>query len=143
MIDVARYTLNPGTPSGLSLDGQPLVGAVSSKGYIVFMHGRQQVRAHRVVFYLANGYWPEQVDHIDGNRLNNLPSNLRASDQIGNAQNKLGLGYTWRPRQRKWEAGIKVNNKRIYLGLHTTKEAAQAAYDLAKLRYHPTSGGTC
>lgn len=65
--------------------------------YLVGRVANQLVYAHRVVFFLANGYLPEVVDHRDRNTLNNLPSNLRASTHVQNARN-LGraiAGFYW------------------------------------------------
>jgi hypothetical protein len=40
------------------------------------------VSAHRIAFALANGRWPDMVvDHIDGDRTNNRPGNLREVTQ--------------------------------------------------------------
>lgn len=46
-------------------------------------------KVHRIVFLLANGYIDRHsvVDHIDGNGLNNHPSNLRLVSSFENAHN--------------------------------------------------------
>jgi len=46
--------------------------------------------AHRVVFALVHGQWPTLVvDHIDRDRLNNRPSNLRDVDASTNGKNTV------------------------------------------------------
>ena len=47
-----------------------------SCGYRMVRFDGQKEHCHRIVFFLANGYLPEFVDHIDGCRENNSPSNL-------------------------------------------------------------------
>lgn len=42
---------------------------------------------HRIVFFLHNGYWPKEVDHIDRNKSNNAPDNLRDVSRSENMHN--------------------------------------------------------
>ncbi|WP_444668484.1 HNH endonuclease signature motif containing protein [Cereibacter changlensis] len=57
---------------------------------------------HRVIFALAYGAWPDIIDHIDGNSLNNKLTNLRSGSTSTNMRNrgrartesKLGRGVT-------------------------------------------------
>lgn len=83
--------------------------------------------------------WAE-VDHADGDGLNNRRSNLR--DGTGLSKNKPNRGIQrnntsgfkgvgWNKAQRKWVANIKVNRKQIYLGTYDTPQAAADAYDQA------------
>jgi AP2 domain len=84
--------------------------------------------------------WAE-VDHADGDGLNNRRSNLRDGTGLRNKANK-GLqanstsGFKGVSRRgAKWGAFIKVNRKQVYLGLFGTPEDAAAAYDRAAVRY--------
>ena len=51
---------------------------------------------HRVIWLLANGDWPKgEIDHIDGDKLNNDPANLRDVSRAENARNlKLNVNNT-------------------------------------------------
>lgn len=121
--------------------GSPAMNANSGSGY---KHGRfngAPYRAHRVVFYLTHGYWPVQVDHIDGNRHNNAPHNLRAVTCGENNQNRIAAGYSW--CKGKYAAQIIAGGKYQYLGRFSTEAEARTAYLSAKKQAHPTAPGRC
>jgi len=124
------------------------VGCIAS-GYlrVNFLGALRQV--HRLIWLHANGDFPEslQIDHIDGNPLNNRIANLRAvqpyvnrqNQRRPNSNNKSGLlGVTWSPRSRRWIANLrKPGTKRATeLGRFHTPEAAHAAYLSAKRVFH-------
>lgn len=102
--------------------------------------------AHRVIWLMQTGEWPlYQVDHRDGDGLNNRWANLRDITPGENQQNRVGpqknnttgfLGVTRRPNG-KFVAGIKTHGKRRHLGEFTTAEEASAAYIAAKRQIHP------
>lgn len=81
----------------------------------------------------------QDVDHKDGNGLNNRRSNLRPSAHRLNLANRgpqhnntSGFkGVTWDKNRGKWSASIKVKQKRINLGRFATKVAAAQAYNRA------------
>lgn len=92
--------------------------------YYVGLPGGRHVPAHRVIWALVNGNWPDVVDHIDGDPLNNRIGNLRDISQAGNlrnarmwSHNTSGVtGVYWIKRTGKWRAAIKVDGKTINLG---------------------------
>lgn len=124
-----------------------MAGSFNSKGYLQIMIQRRNYLAHRLAWLYMTGSWPEdQVDHRDLNKANNRWSNLRAANDSQNQQNKAAtrnvgssglLGVTWSKAARKWAAQIKVNGKRIYLGLFVEAEDAHQAYLAAKRELHP------
>ena len=73
------------------------------------------------------------VDHINGNTLDNRRENLRVVPHKHNQQNQRprGLsgvrGVTWNRRQRCWRAQSGVNGKTVNLGNFKSLEAAAAA----------------
>ena len=94
---------------------------------------------HRVILARALGrpLAPhEQVDHIDGNGLNNRRENLRIATAAQNQRNaKLRIdntsgykGVYFDKRKKKWRGLIKFNQKTIHLGSYATPEAAHEAY---------------
>lgn len=86
----------------------------------------------------------EEVDHIDGNGLNCIRSNLRLATHAQNMQNQgkyanntSGFkGVSWNKQHQKWVASIQINNKPIHLGLFITKELAYEAYCKAADKFH-------
>jgi hypothetical protein len=102
-------------------------------------------QAHRVVWLHLYGVWPvEQLDHIDRNRKNNAPSNLREASNIQNSRNRSthrnnttgAAGIWWHKPTAKWRASIRHEGKRIHLGLFEEKADAVAARKLAESRYY-------
>ncbi len=112
-------------------------GSISPKGALVIRIDWVLYYAHRLAWLYMTGDWPsDQVDHKDGNPLNNRWDNLRlATQSLNNANAKLrrdstsGLkGVTFHKGAQKWCAQIQWHGKRIYLGLFKSKEAAHIAY---------------
>lgn len=140
----------PDSPTGLRwikaaprkpAPGAPALTARHSQGYYHGRVGRSNLKAHRVVFFLAHGYWPAQVDHIDGNRQNNRMDNLRAASANENQHNQACKGYYF--VSGKYRATIRVDGKAVYLGRFDTPEEARNAYLAAKTVRHPTAPERC
>lgn len=101
-------------------------------------------RAHRLAWLYTYGEWPKfDVDHIDGNPLNNAIRNLRDVPRSVNMENqrrarsdsKVGLlGVI--ERDGKYRAEIASHGKRYRFGPFDTAEAAHEAYLAAKRRIH-------
>ena len=83
-----------------------------------------------------------QIDHKDGNGLNNRRANLRRATTRQNNQNQRkqgGLstkykGVSWHKFGRKWECYIGINEHRRHLGVFAHEEDAARAYDEAAKR---------
>jgi hypothetical protein len=102
---------------------------------------------HRVVMGEPEGL---QVDHEDGDGLNNQRYNLRVASSFQNSHNrrvssnnKSGFkGVCWNKGSGKWLAQIGFNSGKKYLGLFTSPEEAHAAYCQASKKYHGEFGRT-
>lgn len=97
------------------------------------------VRMHRLIAQAADGV---EVDHRNGDTLDNRRSNLRICTHAENLRNRKHhsnntSGYKGVYQKRgKWGAAIGVNYKRIHLGYFATAEEAGQAYDTAAQHYH-------
>lgn len=95
-------------------------------------------RQHRLAWFYVHGTWPvKNIDHINGNRLDNRIANLRDVSQAVNAQNLQGaktnnasgfLGVDWRPKRNKWRAQIRIGGVKKEIGNFDTAEQAHQAY---------------
>jgi predicted XRE-type DNA-binding protein len=61
-------------------------------GYGKARWGGRTERAHRVSFFLANGFWPEVVMHTCDNPSCVNPEHLRAGDHADNVRDALAKG---------------------------------------------------
>jgi len=101
----------------------------------------KRIKIHRQIMDCPKGM---EVDHKDGNILNNQKKNLRICTHEENGKNrklskdnKSGYkGVSWYKKMNKWVAKIKVNYKSIHLGYFDSKEEAYKAYCKACIKYH-------
>ncbi len=121
-----------------------LAGCPGVNGYWQLTIDDVHYLAHRVAWLFVHGYWPpEQVDHIDGNRMNNAILNLRPAAHSENLHNRgaqknnrSGLKGVSRRPSGKWYARIAVNGKHSYLGNFDSAEKAHGAYCAAAVELH-------
>jgi hypothetical protein len=105
------------------------------------------LRMHRVILAAADDL---QVDHRNGDGLDNRRANLRTATKAQNMHNRRpnnnstsaykGVGFY--KTSGKYRARIMVNGKQRTLGLFATPEAAHAAYCNASAELHGKYGRT-
>lgn len=112
--------------------------------YIIVGVNRELYMAHRLAFLLHEGRWPcGDVDHKDGDGLNNRWTNLREVSRTLNMQNACKrsdntsgfVGVYWHGQINKWYAQITVRGKTISLGCFEKMEDAVAARKEAERKY--------
>lgn len=79
-----------------------------------------------------------EVDHINGNGLDNRQCNLRPCTHQENQWNRRNhvrpnqyRGVTWHKKSKKWRARIRAHGKERALGYFSTREDAAKAYNMA------------
>lgn len=91
----------------------------------------KNVLLHKLLIYVPDGF---VIDHINGNGLDNRRSNLRVITQRENVlfgiifKDKKYRGCR-KTKYNKWEARIRIGDKRIYLGSFNTPNEASIAYE--------------
>jgi hypothetical protein len=114
--------------------------SVSKRGYNVAVIFNKKHYAHRVAWAMHYGKWPtDEIDHINGDRLDNRIENLREVSRTENSRNlcrqnrnKTGvIGVWWDQSRNKYQAYIRVNGKRHHLGRFDSLEDAAKARECA------------
>lgn len=103
--------------------------------------GHGTVRMHCVIMKVPIGM---EVDHKNGNGLDNRKKNLRLCTRAENSRNRgksknntSGYkGVFYHIKARKWIAQIVCNRRKIYLGIFNDKKQAYVAYVKACDKYH-------
>lgn len=119
--------------------GKEAFTSVDGGGYRSGRIFNKTYRAHRVIWAMQTGAWPEdEVDHINGDRADNRWSNLREATHSQNLKNrKLHLsspvGVTGIGRKRgKWRARITHNGIQIHIGTyHRIEDAISARLEMS------------
>lgn len=99
------------------------------------------IKMHRVILNTSKEM---EVDHINGDGLDNRKLNLRncsnqqnqCNRRLPHKNNKLGIkGVRWNKNAKKFHAKIQVNGKTIHLGYFNVLGDADSAYRKAEEKY--------
>lgn len=104
--------------------GRKALSSINGAGY---NHGTifgKFYLAHRIIFAMYHGYWPDLIDHKNGDTSDNSIGNLIDVSHLENSKNckkfshnTSGItGVTWVTSKGKWKAQIKVKGKNLFLG---------------------------
>ncbi|MDD1469616.1 HNH endonuclease [Dolichospermum sp. ST_sed5] len=108
----------------------------------ILKNAQRGLPLHR--FLLNPKPW-EQIDHINGDALDNRRCNLRIVTASQNYKNRRKQsnpsssrykGVTWRKDCKKWMVRIMNDRKNIFLGYFADESNAAYIYDKAAKKYH-------
>lgn len=124
-----------GDRGGRSFRGK-VAGSEKDNGYREITVDGFQYLAHRLAWLYVNGTWPSNdIDHINGDKSDNRIDNLRdvfpyvnlhntSASSKNNATKLTGVAFA----RNKYRAEIRFKNKRHYIGVFDSPEAASKAY---------------
>ena len=155
--DIAYIRLTKGYVAIVDVADLPIVGGYNWSAqedrnkdgsirtvYAVRQANGSKVRLHREITGATSDM---EVDHIDGNGLNNVRANIRVCSHAENLRNQSirinnasGFKGIWKHQKGKWQAKIVKNGKPFHLGTFNSPEEAQAAYANASLLIHGEYG---
>lgn len=131
------------------------ITTVGNHGYIFvnvpyYIDGKKYKKCltvHRVIWFIVKGYWPNVIDHVNGDRLDNRLCNLRdvsTTENIYNTKlrrnNNAGkTGVAWSKCKNKWRAYGTVKGKQVFLGYFVSVDDAIDA----RLKWEVENGITC
>ena len=116
-------------------------GTAHNRGYWQIQINNRRYLAHRLAWLWVYGMFPKgEIDHINRNKLDNRIENLRdVNGQLNlyntgkkNCNTTGYKGVTFIARLGKWQAQIRTNGRKIYLGTFDTPERADISHRIAE-----------
>ncbi len=109
---------------------------------ITILGKRTTIRMHQ--FILGSSPNGKEIDHADGNTLNNQKHNLRFCTRTQNLYNAIGSPYsatkhkgiTFNNKSNMYRVRISINGKSTHIGCFKKIEDAICVYNNAALKYH-------
>lgn len=119
---------------------------IGAAGYIRVKLDRTTYLLHRIIWAIHSGKFDEEleIDHINGNRLDNRFDNLRLAthtennrNRSVNSNNKLGIrGVYWHATAQKYYAYVGFNGRREHLGSFDSVATAEQVVKAARASRH-------
>jgi hypothetical protein len=96
-------------------------------------------REHVLIWVWNYGYWPDYIDHIDHDILNNKIENLRSVTHKQNIRHGSGrqAGIYFNKSSGKYQVGIYIDNRKKHIGsFNSYDEALEARLKAEKDFWH-------
>ena len=140
-IDGGLYWKNP--THGKAVKGSK-AGFINNMGYYQISIYGKKFTEHQIVYLMKNGFIPKEIDHINGNKIDNRIENLREVTRMQNMYNKTAYksntsgskNVSWKAKINKWQVAISYEGKRKYLGVFEDFEFAELVATEARNKYH-------
>jgi len=140
------FTYNPITGNFLRYDGA--FGYITKQGYSSILYEGETYLIHRLIWKWVHNEEPDEVDHINGDRLDNRLINLRNAGRKTNSRNHKKVkhntsGFTGVTRIsriqaiKEWCARVSINGEKIHIGVYETPQEAADARDSFIKEFYP------
>ncbi len=136
------------TGNGYRMKKGDIAGWIGQNGHRYICVARKKFLASRLAFLYMIGELPTEIDHKNRDSLDNRWINLREVDRSKNMRNiavRIDSATQIKGVNRcrnKYQARIRVNGERIFLGTVDTPHEAAALYAIASSFYHGEYGRT-
>lgn len=119
------------------------IAGTKVKGYISISINGKRYKAHKLAWLYEFGRFPDNIDHINGNKSDNRIENLREVSHADNMRNrkkpvnnKSGtIGVFYRKDTNKWRAVIVIDGVKVSLGSFSKLEDAIEVRKEAEIKY--------
>lgn len=119
-------------------------GQMTANEYRLISIDKVRYLEHRLVYHLLRGPLQDalEIDHIDGNSLNNSIENLRTCSHAENNHNQksrrpgLPKNVFWSKNEQKYKVQVRCNRKVHFVGTFADLQSATAAAAAARAELH-------
>ena len=109
---------------------------LNSSGYLVVWIDNELMYAHRIIWFMETGLWPEIIDHINHDGADNSWTNLREVTKTENNFHKRKRAKGYVKVGHRWRAWIMKNGAKFNLGYFNTEIEASDAYKAKALELY-------
>ncbi len=115
--------------------------------YLQLNAAGKRFRGHQLAWFFVYGYIPKEIDHINGDGMDNRIENLREvthqqnihNHRVPPKHNTTGyLGVSYFKQMKKYSSYITLNGKKKHLGYFSNPEDAHLVYLQEKRKIHST-----
>ena len=132
VLEAIYYNPETGNFMPANAPGVRIKTLIKDNGYLTIAYRGKRFLAHRLAWFYMKGYWPDVIDHINGNPSDNRFCNLRDTSQARNTHNRrLGRNNTSGARNvyferhtGRWKVAITRFGHKFWLGTYRDKDYA-------------------
>lgn len=114
------------------------------KKYLTTKIAGKHYCVHKLIYLWHHGEWPEQLDHVNQDSMDNRVENLRPANSCTNMQNRKlfknntsgAKGVAWNKRVSKWQVYVGVDRRIKHIGYFEDFELAELVAHEARQKFH-------